>query len=159
MLSVPTVQKHVDAGDRWISEIKTTINDIFDETHSMTAIDEFALRHARLTKMREYTHWVQQIHIDDVLMMTGNNELDGALDAISSSEEATEQFFKEIRSFIEEVTVSFICVQNFDCPKCGDPIRSVSNPHPEVIPLDVSTLFFALKDRRLTRDTKIRIEK
>lgn len=151
VLSVPSVQKHIDCGDRWISDIKTVINGIFDETDSMSDIDEYALKHSLLTTMREFSHWVKQIHIDDLAVMSGDKEIDGALEVLSSSKEAVDIFMQAIRKYIEDCTVSFIGVSNYDCPKCGEPTRSRDNIHPQIIPIDMLTLFFALQARRLMR--------
>lgn len=159
VLSVPTIQKHVDAGDRWISDIKEVINGIFDESHSLNAINEYALKHSRLTSLREFSHWVKQIHVTDTLLMKSEKEIDSALESICSNAEAVEVFMAGIRQYIEDTTVSFICVSNFDCPKCGEAMRNKENMHPEIIPLDMTALFFFLKDRRLMRRASLKIKK
>jgi hypothetical protein len=159
VLSVPSIQKHVDAGDRWISGIKDVINGIFDETDSLASINEYALKHSHLTSLREFSHWVKQIHINNVMVMKGNEEIDSALDSMSCNPAAVEAFMNGVKSYIEDATVSFICVANFDCPKCGDPMRSHDNIHPEIIPMDMASLFFSLKDRRLMRAVNVKIKK
>lgn len=151
ILSVPSIQKHVDAGDRWVTDIKQVINGIFDETATIGALSEYAGKHAKLTQMRDFSHWVKQIHIDDVLVMRGDEEIDSALDSMSTSDSAVEQFMDAIKKYIEDCTISFIAVSNFNCPKCGEPIRDKENVHPELIPIDMGSLFFILKDRRLMR--------
>jgi hypothetical protein len=153
-LTVPTIHEHIEAGKRWALEAGRAVEDILqtDDPDPMRRL-AYMRRVIEMSSLREYVSWVKKITFENGSYVDNKNVEDieyNLTQLTRGDDEVVDQIFAEIQKFIEKSTVAIIAIPNYACPKCEtDQATTVSEEHPELIPLDIEKLFFELKDRRL----------
>ena len=111
------------------------------------------LMHGNANACRQYEHMVKQIIINDDIVLDTQEEVSNALIDLSAADEARETFFKEIKNYIDDSTISLICIPNYECPACKQPqqLPDENIKYPDFIPIDVIYIFFILAPQRITK--------
>ena len=157
-LGIPTIYEHIEAGRRWALEAARSVEEILqtDDPDPQRRL-AYMQRVIDMSALREYSPWVKKVVFNDGRYVDDKDvsDIEFVLSQISrSDDEIVNRIFTEIQTFIERTTVAIIAIPNTSCPKCGvDQATTVSEEHPELVPLDIEKLFFELKDRRLQSQT------
>lgn len=144
-LHVPSVEEYIRSGNHWIQSLTSIVEEIFttdkdDADRRNTAIAE----HANATVMRQYGHWVENILVDDSLQ-TDRGTIDSILETMSENAEVRKKFHVEIGKYIDDVTVAIIAI-----PEVSGSGTNL-NKFPNLIPLDVISVFFTLLIQRVNQ--------
>lgn len=153
ILGNDSVLEHIESGNRWISSIESTYTNALLKDPADR--DEYILRQAKTTVLRQYSHFVKSIRYHDV-EYSDRKRIEEIISELSESDEIRELYEAEIRKFIEESTIVVIGVENFQCPSCNKyqtPPRD-GKPLTELIPIDVMDTFFTLVVLRIQRIDK-----
>lgn len=157
-LSVPNLDEHIEAGDKWVSSIIHLV-----ETNLGADIDEhekerYIYEHGRATLLQQYSHWVKSIGIVDDEHPEGMRYIDEedavaeTLGALSSNIDISNRILEEIGKYIDEATISVIGIPRYSCPSCKQPqIEEHEKGDTHIIPLDVDAVFFTLRRQRIGR--------
>ena len=156
VLRVPTVQDYISAGDRWVASIIEIVNKVITTEVAEKEKEEFLRQQAALIRIREYAHWIKALVTHDSIndedfVMDDREDLEAAMNILSSDEETVEVFFKEIKKYMDEVVVALVAIPSFKCPGCKKQMVAEEKAHPFLIPVEAMMLFFTLKDRKLSR--------
>lgn len=150
VIAIDSALEHVESGYRWVSSIEDTYTGamIQDEKDR----DEYIIRQAKTTVMRQYAHFVKSVtYMDNEY--TDRKEIEDIVSDISSSDEIRKVFQEEIKNFIDDSTVAIIGVPTYQCPSCGKEQREVrEGKHLKgIIPLEVMSNFFTLAVQKIRR--------
>ena len=142
-LKNPTLSEYIDNGEEWINSIIEMVEGLVEEDDNK---ENFIQKHSELVEMRKFSHFVESIEIDSVLIedkVTKNR----ILDLLSSDTELVENFNKKILEFINESMISIVGIPDYNCPKCNKP--QLENHKTSIIALDSLSNFFILADQRI----------
>lgn len=153
VFKMPTIAEHIDYGYRWVSELEERFTNVL--TKEPKDRENYLMEHAQASVMRQYAHMVKAIVVDDV-EIDDVKDIEDSLNDITSIDEPRDAFIKEALNYIENSTISGVGVPTHHCPNCGGNQRphnhvDVDNKYPEIIPLDISQLFFQMLFRRITK--------
>lgn len=153
ILKMPTAKEHIDSGYRWVTQIEE------DYGRAMTIDSEdrndYLLKHAQATSMRQYAHCVHSIVVGED-EIDGVEEIEAALNDLTARDDLRDDFMQKVGKFLDDSVVSFVGIPTYTCPACGGHQRHAkvegedkSNvKYPELIPLDVAQTFFPLLSQR-----------
>lgn len=151
-IKTPTVREYIDAGHRWIGNIV----DIVDRALGATAEDrqrnQMVVRHGQATAMRQYSHWVDSIEYETNII-NDPETIETLLNTLSADDNARTEFTKEVINYINSSTIAVIGIPVFDCPSCKKTNEGYFKlpAHKNIIPLDMTQVFFGLLTQRLER--------
>ena len=113
---------------------------------SQNARNQYINEQAAATELRQYAHWIDNIIYDDNVSFENREDLDKAIDALSSDAVAREEILKAVRNFITESTLTMVGVPTYTCPSCNksNVDDSTSEVFKGIIPLNVYRTFFQL---------------
>jgi hypothetical protein len=135
-LRVPNVDQYLTSGQKWVNNIVSMVDRAFGMSSDEGARDTYIMDQSKATNMRQFGHFIESLEvldgvIDDV------ETLDLTIDALSSSNEIRKEFFKGIKSFIEDSTMAVIAI-----PVTEDEEKSDLPRFPHLLPIDVMSVFF-----------------
>lgn len=143
VLEVPSMDDYLDSGETWITMLVAG----FDKAAGITNDDTekrnaYLTSHARATLLRQYGHWVKEIHVgpDKILARA---DIENALNDLSASSEITEAYFEKIMEYIRSSAIAIVCVPTYHE---GD---ETLKTHPYCYPIDPVSTFFTLLVRKL----------
>lgn len=152
VLETPTINKYLDSGVAWMSELTARAEELFtgDETDAANIAGHINSAIER-SVIREYAHWVKEIvYFGTDVVPKSEDIADCLADMSTYSENLTMDVMGEIQKFIEDATVAIIAIPNFACPICEkDHVNTEFSEHPDLIPLDMLRHFFMVKDLRV----------
>lgn len=153
VFKVPTVAEHIEFGYRWISDIEDRFTSVL--TKEPLDRDKYLMEQAQATAMRQYAHLVKCFVVDDI-EIDGREDIEGILNDLTPVDATREAFITNALQFIEDSTISGVGIPTHTCPSCGGnqrPFDKKGNDakYPEIIPLDISQLFFQLLLRRVLK--------
>lgn len=155
-LKVPTVNEYLDAGRAWVADVEASLLEVIT-TQELTEFEKKTLieNAQKLQVLREYSSWIKKIVINGNEVIDDRVDVEVALEALSANigdNAPIEQTFENIQKFIEGSSNAIVALPNYSCPVCG---RDHQDPetlrHPELVPLDPTKYFLALKDRQILR--------
>lgn len=153
-LRVPNLQQYEDSGYAWIDGIVQMMEGAFQVPLKGDERDAYISNQGRLSTMRQYGHWVGEVHIEntDQTLGTDRETIEGLMGMFSTSEELRNKFIEEIGKYIDDSTVSLVGLPRHNCPACNFPqMTEEKKRHPHVIPLDVARVFFFMLSQRINR--------
>lgn len=145
-LKVPTIAEHLASGHGWVGDIVQMVNTALGVDASQNARNQYINEQAAATELRQYAHWIDNIIYDDNVSFENREDLDKAIDALSSDAVAREEILKAVRNFITESTLTMVGVPTYTCPSCNksNVDDSTSEVFKGIIPLNVYRTFFQL---------------
>lgn len=150
IVAIDNAQEHIDSGYRWVSEIEETYPSalIRDEKER----DEYLIKQAKSTVMRQYAHFVKSITYMDV-EYTDRKDVEMVVGDLSANDELRKMFQDKIKEFIDESTVSVIAIPTYKCPACGNEQREAKDGEflQGLIPIEVMSNFFTLVGQKISR--------
>ena len=150
VIAVDSALEHVESGYRWVSSIEDNYTSAMIQDEKTR--DEYIIRQAKTTVMRQYAHFVKSItYMDNEY--TDRQEIEDVVSDISSDDQVRKIFQDEIKQFIDESTVAIIGVPTYKCPACGKEQRAErEGKHLKgIIPLEVMSNFFTLAVQKIRR--------
>lgn len=153
-LGVPNLQQYEDSGFTWVGGIVDMMESAFQVPLKGDERDAYISNQGRLSTMRQYGHWVQEVHMGngDVQLGTDRETVEGLMATFSTNEELRNKFIEEIGKFIDDSTISLVGLPRHNCPACNFPQMTAEHKvHPHVIPLDVARVFFFLLSQRISK--------
>src|SRR5690606_37359667 len=71
------------------------------------------------TAMRQYCHWIKEIHMSDGALIDDQETIEEAVDRLSADVEVAKTFIDEVGKYIDDSTISLVALPKYDCPACG----------------------------------------
>lgn len=140
MVKVPTVDEHLNSGQRWINNIVAMVDKAFGMPPGDNARNQYITEQGRASNMRQFGHWVESIVVGDSAgVITHEETLEATLDALSANDEIRDAYFKGIRSFTEDSTMAVIAV-----PATEETDTAPLPRFPHLLPIDAMSVFFIL---------------
>lgn len=152
-LKMPSVLEHIDAGYRWINGIEESYSTAL--TMEENKRDDYLLSQGKATTMRQYTHFIKSIQVGEE-EATEINDIEELLDSLSSMDKTRDELMDKIKKFIDDSMVSIIAIPTYTCPACGKAQKDKKElkQFPDLIALDVASVFFTLLAQRTQRIDK-----
>lgn len=149
-IAIDTAQEHIEAGYRWVSELEETYPKVLIQDEKER--DEYLIKQAKATVMRQYAHFVKSITYMDT-EYTDREEIENVVGDVSADDELRKIFQNKIKEFIDDSTVSLIAIPTYMCPSCGKEQRELrENQHMQgLIPIEVMSNFFTLAVQKIHR--------
>lgn len=144
-LHVPNVEEYIRSGSQWITSLTSIVESIFtDDKDDADRRNIAVAEHANATVMRQYSHWVDNLVVDDS-EQTDRETIDSILETMSEDSEVRKKFHNDIGKYIDDVTVAIIAIPEVSGKGTG------LNKFPNLIPLDVISVFFTLLMQRVNQ--------
>jgi hypothetical protein len=149
-IAIDTAQEHIDSGYRWISEIEETYPKVLIQDEKER--DEYLIKQAKATVMRQYAHFVKSINYLDT-EYSEREEIENVVGDVSADDQLRTTFQTKIKEFIDDSTVSLIAIPTYKCPSCGKEQRELRENHhmQGLIPIEVMSNFFILAVQKIRR--------
>lgn len=144
-LRVPSAAEYVLAGERWIGEIVRIIDGAMEVPPDDEKRNNYILAHGQATNMRQYVHWVQEIHFGESGIVD-RETIENAMNELSPGEEVRNRYFTEVRKYIDDCTVALIGT-NTVTP--DEENRLPRFPH--ILPMNVENTFFTLLGQKMSQ--------
>lgn len=150
---VPTINEYIDAGERWITEIASSIENTLGSDLSDSARNALITEQARLTRLREYVHCFDKIiYTANEQVVEKRADIEAVFNVMSSNNDVVEKISDALSSFISRHTLTVIGIPNYVCPDCKKQHNpEVSTEHTLFTPVDPMNLFFTLRGRKTSR--------
>ena len=150
VIAIDSAQEHIDSGYRWISSIEETYPSVMIQDEKSR--DEYLIRQAKTTIMRQYAHFVKSVtYMDNEY--TDRNDIEEIIGDISGNDGLRKVFQDEVKKFIDDSTVALIAIPTYKCPSCGKEQRTEKEGQflQGLIPLEVMSNFFTLVVQKIRR--------
>ncbi len=151
-LKSPTLEEYVETGQRWIGDITSQVESMLGSDSVLGQRNAEIIKHGQASIMRQYSHWVESIEYDKVLIKD-RETIENTLSSLSGDDVIRADFQETVSKYINESTMSVIGIPVYNCPVCGTS-QETEGAYPrvsEIIPLDVIQLFFALLSQRIEK--------
>ncbi|WP_233874704.1 hypothetical protein [Paraburkholderia adhaesiva] len=148
-LRVPSAADYVLAGERWIGEIVRLVDRAMEVPPTDEKRNSYILSHGQATNMRQYVHWVQEIHFGAAGSDSGivdRETLENAINELSPDEEVRTRYFTHVRQYIDDCTIALIGT-NTVAP--DEENRLPRFPH--ILPMNVENTFFTLLGQKVSQ--------
>lgn len=151
-LKVPTLDEYIQAGHDWIDDTVRSVEDVFGKEGNEDERNAQIRRHANMTILRQYAHWVRMITIKDQdLHVEDKDTIQDVLSDLTSDDEIFKAFFDGIKDYIDNIVVNIHGIPKYPCPSCGEEPSPEILKHPMIFPIDLPEAFFILVVQRIRR--------
>ena len=135
-LRVPNVDQYLTSGQKWVNNIVAMVDKAFGTQPNEGIRDSYIMDQGKATNMRQFAHFVESLEVADGVI-DDVDTLDQTFDALSSSDDIREAFFKGVKEFIEDATIAVIAI-----PVTEDAETSGLPRFPHLLPIDIMSVFF-----------------
>jgi len=149
VLKMPMLTEFIDAGYRWIGALEEQYGRAMGLNEEER--NTYLISHALAQAMRQYSHFVHSIFVDDE-EIDDKADIEMILGDLSSQDDIRNNFLQKVQTFQNESIFSFIGIPNYKCPACGgmqNP-KAIPGQKHELIPLDAAQTFFPLLMQKLS---------
>lgn len=150
VIAIDSAQEHIDSGYRWVSELEETYPKVLIQDEKER--DEYLIKQAKATVMRQYAHFVKSLTYMDV-EYTDKKDIEDVVGDLSADDDLRQIFQDQIKNFIDDSTVSIIAIPTYKCPSCGKEQREAKEGESlqGLIPIEVMSNFFTLAVQKIRR--------
>lgn len=150
-LAVPTIEQYYNSGNAWIANIIKVMEGAFGENIRGDERDAYITNQGRLTNLRQYGHWVKEVHIEEAEIGTDRDTIENLMGVLTADEETRTTTLAAVSEYINSVTVSVIGLPKHECPVCkaNQVKEEEAQFSPYVVPIDVAQVFFTLLNQRI----------
>jgi len=150
-LAVPTIEQYYNSGNAWIANIVKVMEGAFGEEIRGDERDAYITNQGRLTNLRQYGHWVREVHIEEAEIGTDRDTIENLMGVLTADEASRSATLAAVSEYINSVTVSVIGLPKHECPVCkANQVREEEERFsPYVVPVDVAQVFFTLLNQRI----------
>lgn len=151
----PSLADYISSGKSWISSIIEAVESVVEKDASREHKENLMISHSAATTMRQYDCWVKSIEVDTNIVEDPET-IKSVLGVLSSHDNSRLKFLETVYEYISSSTISVIGIPVYDCPKCNTPQDNtdMKDPFKNIIPLDMTQVFFDLLIQRLNRLTE-----
>lgn len=142
-LGVPSMEEHLNSGQKWVNGIVTMTNRVFGMDQDDAARNTYVTNQGKATLLRQYGHWVKSVELGSGLV-TDLETIEKQLDLFSSDDAARNLIMNEVIKYAEDTTVAFIAV-----PTVDEREEQKFPRMPHLLPIDALTTFFTLLRQKL----------
>lgn len=147
ILKAPCADDYISDGDRWIEGLVSMVDEAFTTTRPTEAERNAVInRHASMAQMMRYASFVHAVRFDGA-DHTHAEAIENSLRVLSEEKSFVEIFDRELKQFIADSTASMIAIPVVT----GEDLTGNHPRFPNLIPLDVVTVFFTLLAQKLQR--------
>jgi len=149
VFGAPSVEQNLQAGTAWLDAIEDAVTLSFKDELTREERVNYINKQAALSALRNYAHWVRRIDYLD-----SNGEVDGFIEGdediysqlaeLSKDETFKEAFYKEINTFMNDMTIGIIALPRYKCPACQGRQPAVNDKFPNYTPINMNRAFFTL---------------
>lgn len=152
-LAVPTIEQYYNSGEGWINNIVKVMENAFGEELRGDERDSYITNQGRLSNLRQYGHWVKEVHIEDTEIGTDRDTIENLMGVLTADEASRVKTMEAVTDYINSVTISVIGLPKHECPVCkANQIRKEEEKFsPYIVPIDVAQVFFTLLNQRIYR--------
>lgn len=147
-LEVPSIEQYESAGFKWVEGVVDMVEGAFEVDLNDGDRNRYLLEQGRATSLRQFAHWIKEIHIEDDVAKD-RDTVDDMLDRLSSHGTVSDKLLEEINKLIEDSTLSLVAIPQFACPACGGNQTNAHPKYPHLIPIGVMQIFFILLGQRV----------
>lgn len=146
---IPNLETYLDESLNWLDDVSETVRKSLSEGYEDDERDNMIESVKYLMRLGTFNSYVDYINI------RGNklNKRDLVIQALityGKTQHQIDDFLEAVLKFIEDSSVAIVGYPAFDCPKCkANNVVSLTDRLKEIIPLEISTLFFDLTARSL----------
>lgn len=137
-LRVPSLDQYLTSGQKWVNNIVAMVDKAFGLPPSDGVRDSYIMDQGKATNMRQFAHWVESLSVSGNLI-DDDETLELTIDALSSSDEIRDKFFKGVKEYVEDATMSIIAI-----PATEEEDKSELPRFPHLLPIDAMSVFFIL---------------
>lgn len=149
-LRVPNIDEYLNAGSRWVSDIVQMIDSSITDKDNNAARNFNIDQLGKATTMRQYSHWVDSIDANGVII-DDRDTIEATLADMSSVNDIRKNYLEDIQKYIDDSTISVIAVPSYTCPACGKDQKLDLPRFPHLLPIDAISCFFTLLVPRLAK--------
>jgi len=147
-LATPSLSRYFQFGDLFISDLKDKTTEIVKNNKQIESLEDAEKILVDVIKASSLNHFIDKIKVDDV-DIADPNEINDAIETLSSNFDIEDKIVKRILKFIDETLVAVVGVPNFECKHC----KTTQSKH-DLIPLSVYDYFFILLHSKYEKITK-----
>ncbi|SAK83981.1 hypothetical protein AWB81_04257 [Caballeronia arationis] len=144
-LKVPSANDYVISGYKWIGEITRVVDEAFQLPPEDQRRTNFIVQHGKATNMRQYIHWVAEIH-PGAATITDRETIEKIIDDLSSNDEVRRKYFDEVKKFIDDSTMAVIAT-----PTANTKEEKQLPRFPHLLPMNVEQTFFTLLEQKISQ--------
>lgn len=140
----PSLDQYLTSGQKWINGIVNMVDRAFASPPNDGVRDNYILNQGKATNMRQFIHFVESFIVDGSTVDDADT-VEDIINNLSENDEIRDIFFKEVREYIEDSTVSLIAIPAEHGEKAPLP------RFPHLIAIDPLSVFFILLEQRIPR--------
>jgi hypothetical protein len=147
-LKVPTISEHIKFGKTLLTQIVKFIGKETSLRNEQTRIQ------ITINLYRLFIAWISRF--DDVTNADApwwTTETDAIMETLETSYHENTTFYQDLTAFIGATKISHIAYTGIKCPQCGAVVEQTAKLE-DLVPVDVSALFFALACRQIEAMSK-----
>ena len=144
-LRVPSVDEYLNAGQLWVDELTTVVNEVFTQDMSAKQRNEMIWDRARASSMRQYAHWVESIDTAHGQKMPGREDIANTVASLSADNEIRDKYYAAMKEYINDSTVALIGVPQAHPDEASQALPRFEN----IIPLDPISVFSSLLSQKI----------
>lgn len=167
-LKSPNLNEYITAGQEWITGIVKIVDSIISKNPSDNINNSFTdnnsnsinnkernkqiEKYSQSSSLRQISHWIKNIEINDYIV-DDIDTMANVLSIMSQDDTKRVSLIEEVSKYIEETTLSVVGIPVYNCPKCKTTqgTESLNDEFKNIIPLDVTSIFFDQHVQRLMR--------
>lgn len=152
VFKIPTLEEHLIAGDRWVSDIVENTERVLGTSVSPRDRNEYIRKQGVASAALQYVHWIDHFLIEEdggQATIKDPEAIQQIMLRLSSEPEIVNDLVSAVIKYANDVTVALIAIPNYPCPKCNKWHRTEHSPSKYLIPLDPVTSFFTLLQLKL----------
>lgn len=156
VFGVPTIDQKLIAGQAWLDAIEDSVTLSFKDELTRDQRVQYINKQAAVTALRNYSHWVRRIDFLDKEgnldgFVEGDEDLYAQLSELSKDEDFKTAFFKQVTSFMNEMTVGIVALPRYKCTACEQRQPAVGEKFPAFTAINMERVFFTLLTNTLNR--------
>lgn len=147
VIGAPTVDKHIDIGEKWIETVETSVDDAIMTTSDEETRNEMINSRLEATAILDVAHWVRGFIIDGEEVLN-EDQVFRQFRYFSNNETINEKAYEAIRKLTVKRLGAVPAIPTEVCPECGNLSSTVNNNGSRIYtPIDTVARFFILADR------------
>lgn len=155
-LKICSVTDQIVRSRQWVDHIEDTYSTAL--TLPTEEREQYVLNQARATILRNYGHFIDAfIYVgsedSDPIEIDDREQIDNLLDTLSGNDEVRKLLDQEIPKFIQDSTIAFVAIEDYECPNCGkfQVDEKYLGKYSKLIPIDPISTFFVLVVQELRK--------
>lgn len=139
----------IEAGEKWIKEIEAVVDSIITFNNDEDTRNLMIEERISLTRIREFSHWIEEIIIDDK-PMTERDKIDPFLNTLSRNKEVVKKVSDTLTEFQRLSSIAIVAIPRCECHECKATDKKDLDIATHLIPQDaVSRLFTLVRQFKL----------